>query len=156
MYIQNPTIFRILAYLEPIRYIQNSVKAYSERCVTLAYWEPCHLQNFPTFRCLAYLGPEVYSKSCFYGHIQAYSGIFDNDSYNNINFLFCHICHFSTKFRKTCFLNYNNVNFNAWLSLLKGIILINDRLRVSKVSWKFRIPTIFNFAVIHPWNLLFS
>ena len=34
--------------------------------------------------------------------------------------------------------------------------LINDRLRVSKVSWKFRIPTIQNFAVIYPWNLLFS
>ena len=25
--------------------------------------------------------------------------------------------------------------------------LINDRLSVSKVSWKFRIPTIYNFAV---------
>ena len=33
---------------------------------------------------------------------------------------------------------------------------IDDRLRVSKVSWKFRIPTIYNFAVINPWNLLFS
>ena len=27
------------------------------------------------------------------------------------------------------------------------IALINDRLRISKVSWKFRIPTIYNFAV---------
>ena len=34
--------------------------------------------------------------------------------------------------------------------------LINDLLRVSKVSWKFRIPSIYNFAVIYPWNLLFS
>ena len=34
--------------------------------------------------------------------------------------------------------------------------LINDRLRVLKVSWKFRISAIFNFAVIHLWNLLFS
>ena len=34
--------------------------------------------------------------------------------------------------------------------------LINDRLHVSKVSQKFRTPTIYNFAVIHPWNLLFS
>ena len=32
--------------------------------------------------------------------------------------------------------------------------LINDRLRVSKVSWKFRTPTIYNFAVICKWNLL--
>ena len=34
--------------------------------------------------------------------------------------------------------------------------LTNDRLRVSKVSWKFRIPTIYNFAAVYPWNLLFS
>ena len=34
---------------------------------------------------------------------------------------------------------------------------INDRLRVSKVSWKFqRIPAIYNFEVTCPWNLLFS
>ena len=33
--------------------------------------------------------------------------------------------------------------------------LINDRLRVSKVSWKFRIPTISNFAVIYPWKLIY-
>ena len=33
--------------------------------------------------------------------------------------------------------------------------LINDRLCVSKISWRFRIPTIFNFAVIYPWKLLF-
>ena len=34
--------------------------------------------------------------------------------------------------------------------------LINDRSHVWKVSWKFRIPTTYNFAVIYPWNLLFS
>ena len=45
---------------------------------------------------------------------------------------------------------------------LKGTVMqiekapINDRLRVSKVSWKFRIPTIYNSAVIYLWNLLFS
>ena len=33
---------------------------------------------------------------------------------------------------------------------------INDRLRVSKEPWNFRIPTVYNFAVINPWNLLFS
>ena len=27
---------------------------------------------------------------------------------------------------------------------------INDRLRVLRVSWKFRIPTIYNFAAIYP------
>ena len=34
--------------------------------------------------------------------------------------------------------------------------LINDKLNVSKLSWKLRIPTIYNFAVIYPWNFLFS
>ena len=34
--------------------------------------------------------------------------------------------------------------------------LINDRLRVSKVYWKFRIPATYNFAVIYLRNLLFS
>ena len=34
--------------------------------------------------------------------------------------------------------------------------LINDRLHVSKVFWKFCIPTISNFAVIYQWILLFS
>ena len=33
--------------------------------------------------------------------------------------------------------------------------LINDRLSVSKPSWKVCIPTIYSFAVIYPWNLLF-
>ena len=37
-----------------------------------------------------------------------------------------------------------------------GKALINDRLSVSKVSWKFRVPTVYNFAVIYSWNLLFS
>ena len=45
---------------------------------------------------------------------------------------------------------------------VKGIVmqiekvLVNDRLHVSKVSWKFRNTTTYNCAVIYPWNLLFS
>ena len=52
------------------------------------------------------------------------------------------------------FFNYN------W-SLVESTVmqvekaLINDPLRVSKVSWKFHIPTIYNFAAIYPWSLLF-
>ena len=34
--------------------------------------------------------------------------------------------------------------------------LIIDLLRASELSWKFRIATIYNFAVIYPWNLQFS
>ena len=34
--------------------------------------------------------------------------------------------------------------------------LINDCLHVWKASWKFHIPSIYDFAVIYRWNLLFS
>ena len=33
--------------------------------------------------------------------------------------------------------------------------LINGHLRVSNVSWKFRIPAMYNFAVMYPQNLPF-
>ena len=45
---------------------------------------------------------------------------------------------------------------------LKGTVmqikkaLVNDRLLVSKVSWNFRIPAIYSFALIYPWHLLIS
>ena len=47
------------------------------------------------------------------------------------------------------------------LFLWKGTVtqiekaMINDCLRISKLSWKFHIPAIYNFVVIHPWNLRF-
>ena len=34
--------------------------------------------------------------------------------------------------------------------------LVNDRLRVSKLSRKFCVPAIYNFPVIYPSNSLFS
>ena len=51
---------------------------------------------------------------------------------------------------------------SSYFSYFKGTVIqiekspIKDRLRISKVSWKFCVPTIFNFAIIYPWNLLFS
>ena len=33
---------------------------------------------------------------------------------------------------------------------------VNDRLSVLKVSWKFRILIMYNFALFYLWNLLFS
>ena len=39
---------------------------------------------------------------------------------------------------------------------IKCTVMEIDRLRVSKVSWSFCILTIYNFAVICPWNLVFS
>ena len=57
-HIQNPGIFRTW---DIFRTLQRHTLAYSERCVTLAYWQPCHIQNFAIFRILAYLGLEAYS-----------------------------------------------------------------------------------------------
>ena len=48
------------------------------------------------------------------------------------------------------------------VSVIKGTVmqiekaLTNDRLRISKVSCKFHIPTIYNLTVIYWRNLLFS
>ena len=35
------------------------------------------------------------------------------------------------------------------MKIAKKKKMINDRLRVLRVSWKFRIPTIYNFAAIY-------
>ena len=101
-HIQNSSIFRTQ---DIFRTQSRHILAYSECYVTLACWEPCHIQNFAIFRILAHVGPKAYSESCLYKHIQAYSGIFSNDSYNNINFLFFYLfnlTYFSTKLKKTC------------------------------------------------------
>ena len=91
-YIQNPGIFRAQ---DIFRTLSRHILAYLKHYVTLAYWEPCHIQNLAIFRNLAYLGPEAYSESCLYRHIQAYS-----DIYFHFNFT----C-FSRKLKKNiCFL----------------------------------------------------
>ena len=102
----NSCIFRSLTYSESwhlynLRYISNSMKAYSgtfrtlcnvPTLRTLPYSELYHIQNFGIFR------PEAYSEFCSYRHIQAYSGIFNNDSYNNIFFtLILHTFHRNLK-----------------------------------------------------------
>ena len=43
--------------------------------------------------------------------------------------------------------------FGTVMQIEKAVI--NDPIHVSKTSWKFRIPTIFIFTVVSPWNLLF-
>ena len=54
-----------------------------------------------------------------------------------------------------------NITLSAYSFDLKGTFmyieeaLINNCLRVSKVSWTFRIPTVYNFVVIYFWNLQF-
>ena len=79
------------------------ILTYLKPCVTLAYLESLYFQNpkyiqdsaktIPTYsercRTLAYLQPKAYS--CRFSHIQSYSGIFNNDSYNEIIFLFSNL-----------------------------------------------------------------
>ena len=92
-----------------------------EHCVTVPYSEPCHIQKSRTrvvFRTLsshtlAYLkrcvrlanlelclfqGSRYIQNPVLFRYIQAYSGIFNNENYNKLQW-----CHFN----------------NAWLSLLK-------------------------------------
>ena len=53
-------------------------------------------------------------------------------------------------------------NFTHNGPCIKGTVMYiekklkNDGSQVSKVSWKFHIPFIYNFAVIYLWNLPFS
>ena len=98
-YIQNPGIFRTH---DTFRTLSKHVLEYSECCVTLIYWKPCRIQNFTVFTILAYLRLKTYSESCLFGHIRAYLDIFNNDIYNNSNFLFfnLNLPYFSTKFKK--------------------------------------------------------
>ena len=84
-HIQNPGIFRTKGIFS---FLSRHILAYSECHVTLKYWESCHIQDFALFRILECWGPKAYSESCLYRHIQIYSDIFKNDSYNNIHFLF--------------------------------------------------------------------
>ena len=116
-HIQNPGIFRTE---DKFRTLLRHILAYSERCVTLAYWEPCHIQNFVIFKILAYVRPEAYSKSCLYRHIQAYSGIFNNDSHNNINLFFALILH---NFQRKTFL----LTTVTSISMLDGVYVNNTR-----------------------------
>ena len=61
-----------------------------------------------------------------------------------------------------CCLNWIRQAFFFSKYCFKGTVtqiekaLINNRLCISKASWKFCFPTIYNFAVIYQWNLLFS
>ena len=98
-HIQNSGIIRTQ---DIFRTLSRHILVYSKHCVTLAYWEPCHIQNFGN------LGPEAYSESSLFRYIQAYSGIFNNDFYNNINFLFFHfnLKYFSTKFKDVFWLQW--------------------------------------------------
>ena len=85
------------------------------------------------------------------------SKIFGNTVFTRKKFFFCDVKYLMTASLKWAplFSLKNDVHLT-----FKGTVmqiekpLIKDRLGISKVFWKFRIPTIYNFAVIYPWNLL--
>ena len=86
---QNPGIFRTRDIFKKNSVIAYSgiLRACSARILRTLYWGLlylglCHIQNFGLFRTLAY------SESCLFRHIQAYSDIFNNNSYSNTNVLF--------------------------------------------------------------------
>ena len=105
----------------------SHIVAYLESCITLIHSEPCHIQNHGIFRTQGIsriLSRHIlaYSESFLFWHIQAYPDIFNNDSYSDINFLFsCNIwLHtFQRNLKRRMFFDYDDVNFNARLSLLK-------------------------------------
>ena len=57
----------------------------------------------------------------YFSITEAYSGVFNNGSYNDITFFFFNFIlqYFSAKFKRHMFFDYNDVSFNARLSLLK-------------------------------------
>ena len=81
-HVQNPYIFRTR---DIFRTLSRDILAYSKCCVTLAHWEPCHIQNFNT----VYLGT--------FRHIQAYSIM----AVITLTFLVFCMQYFSRKFKKT-------------------------------------------------------
>ena len=114
-HIQNSGIFRTQ---DIFRTLSRHILEYTER-VTLAYWESYHIQNFTIFRNLAYLGPQAYSESCLFRLIQAYSGMLNNDSWNNINTLFFTLILYA--FRRT----------------LKGHMFLTTLASISMFDWVY-------------------
>ena len=102
---------------------------------TLPYSECCHIQN------LAHLGPKAYSESCFCRHIQAYLGIFNNDSYDNINFLFFTLILHPFQQNLKCFLTIirtlglkNFLYFQKWNPTLFSPGSKNKKTHLKKIS----------------------
>ena len=111
-------IFRILSIIVNSD-IFSHIVAYFEPCVTLAYSESWH-RTQDIFKTLS-------RHTLEYSWTLAYSWMHipKPDSYNNINFLLTsstltfNLIYFSTNFKKIYMLfDDNDINFNAWLSLL--------------------------------------
>ena len=85
---------------------------------TLPYSEFWHIQDPRHIQIPVYLDR----------HIPAYSGIFKNESYNNINFLFSALIlqTFQQNLKIHMFFDYNDANLNARLSLIKYYVFFEN------------------------------
>ena len=120
-HIQNSGILRIQ---DVFKTLSTDILAYAERCVTFTYWELGLIQDFSIFRSLAYLGLEAYSESCLFRHMQAYIMIV---TITLTFFFFTLIWHtFQQNLKMHMLHGYNDVNFNARLSLLKKYVIFEN------------------------------
>ena len=110
-----------LAYSEPCL-IQNPTGIF--RTLRNAYWEPCHIWKFAIFRILAYLVPKSCSEFCLFRHIQA-SSIMIVTITLTFFFHFNLKC-FSTKFKKAYVLGYNDV-----ISMLDWVLINTWSLKMA-------------------------
>ena len=112
-------IFRTLPFsqslhIKNLRHIHNSVKAYSGIFKTL--YNARILRTLPYSEFLAYLGPQAYSESCLYRHIQENSVLI---VLTILTFLTLKIFHTFPLILEGTIFDYNGLNFSARLSLLK-------------------------------------
>ena len=114
--------------------IFSHIVAYLE---TLAYSELCHIQNPGIFRTV-----KAYSGSLLFRYIQAYLGIFNNNSYNNINSFFFSLQSyilFNKIYEAIYVFDYKDVNFNVWLSLLKYYAIFQNSVTIKFLIFSFKI-----------------
>ena len=140
----------IQAYSALLRHIHaygDIVKACSGLCSHIQHpVYSSHIHNH--ILALAYLEPETYLKLC-----ETLTRDIQNPGIGHYSALFRHqnlMQRLHTL--KVCHLNH----IKGTVIQIEKPLINNDRLRVSKVCWKFYILTIYTFAVIYPWNLLFS
>ena len=106
----------------------------------------------------AYLQKDL-PKSYFWGiyvHYKKFSRVI-----KLLKFYFFSLLHLLVAAYRGVFKTWSNIYNGAFfVKILKGTVmqiekgLINHRLRVSKISSIFRIPTIHNFAVIYPMQFI--
>ena len=117
----NACIFRTLPHSEfDIFRIEDVVKTMSRHILLIQNAvNNLHNENPTIFRSLAHLGPYMYSEFCLFKHIEAYSDIFNNNSYNNVKIFFTLILHtFQRNLKSPVLFDYNtSISMVDWVYL---------------------------------------